>query len=682
MTSKTWPCLLLLAAGCGGMETTPPPAQTTSIAMSFARARSLYDAPFPSDDLRRDNGTIDVSRLPNPGNVPLIAQSFTLLARDARGFALAGGVYFHASAAVDPASLPDRKSSAQKGSPVILVGVDAKEPDFLVPRPLDVAFTADAGPFGDTNLIELLPIQGLPLRPHTRYAAVITKAVHDSTGHPLSPSAEMSAIASGKQPDGMPQAAFAEYKDALSALAPLVPSADVVGLAVFTTDDPAAGAGIVRDDALKSHPIAAPSAAPALGDTFPEYCVYNATVDVPVYQQGTSPYEQTGGDWTFDKAGHPVFDHAEKARLVFTIPRSPMPAAGWPTAVFVRTGGGGDRPLVDRGTCNTPEFTTAITPGTGPALHFTRAGFAGVQIDGPLGGIRNVSKGDEQFLIFNVQNASALRDNVRQSALELMLLAHVLPSISFDASNCPGAGMAPVHFDASHLALMGHSMGGWIAPLVMAWEPMYGATVLSGAGGSYIANVMDKQQPLKVRPLAEILLGYTADHRALEAHDPALTFVQWAAEPSDPQVYDARIMREPAQGDKPRHVLMLQGIVDHYILPSIANSTSLAMGLDQGGPAFDASNAEEQMLGQTPLADLLPFASRSAIALPASGNASVNGTAATAVVVQHPGDAIEDGHEVVFQTASPKHQYRCFLASFAKGVPTVPADGAEDAACP
>jgi hypothetical protein len=359
-----------------------------------------------------------------------------------------------------------------------------------------------------------------------------------------------------------------------------------------------------------------------------------------------------------------------------------MPATGWPTVVFVRTGGGGDNPLVQRGPSSTPGFGAPDVPGTGPAMHFARVGFAGVQIDGPLGGLRNTTNGDEDFLIFNVLNASALRDNVRESAMELSLVARALPSMSFDSSACPGAGAAPAQFDGAHLALMGHSMGSWIAPLTLAFEPSFGAAVLSGAGGSYIANVMDKILPLHVKPYAEILLDYDMDQRSLEPHDPALTLLQWAVEPSDPQVYDRRIVREPAAGESPRHVLMEQGIVDHYILPSIANATSLALGLDAAGPLYDADNAEEQMLGQIPLATRLPLIGGRQLTLPVSGNAaSVAGVAATAVVIQHPGDAIEDGHEVVFQTQPPQHQYRCFLASFAVGLPSVPADDSADAPC-
>ena len=58
-------------------------------------------------------------------------------------------------------------------------------------------------------------------------------------------------------------------------------------------------------------------------------------------------------------------------------------------------------------------------------------------------------------------------------------------------------------------------------------------------------------------------------------------------------------------------------------------------------------------------------------------------TAVTAVVVQYVQDAIEDGHEVMYQLPSPKRQYRCFLQSLAAdGVPRVPEVGGVDDPCP
>jgi hypothetical protein len=469
----------------------------------------------------------------------------------------------------------------------------------------------------------------------------------------------MAQLAAGEAPAGLGGAALDHYRRAVRALqAAGVRPGDVAGLAAFTTGDPAAELLEFRTDAL-ARPAPALIRPFMAGEVFPDFCVYAATLGMPQYQAGTPPYASSGGGWTRDPQGRPQLQRTEEANLVVTVPRAPMPAAGFPVAVFIRTGGGGDRPLVDRG----PRATAggpATAPGTGPARQFARAGFAGVSVDGPLGGRRNPNNGDEQFLIFNILNPVALRDNVRQSALELSLLPRLLDSLSLDAGAC---GAPAARFDTSRLALMGHSMGGTIAPLVLRAEPRYRAAILSGAGGSWIENVMWKKRPLEVRPLAEMILGYAPG--ALQADDPVLTLVQWAAEPADPQVYARNLVREG------RHVLMVQGIVDHYILPRIANGISLALGLDLGGDELD-----QEIPGQTPLGQVLPFAGGRALRLPAGGNVS----GMTAIVVQQREDGIEDGHEVIFQTAAPQEQYRCFLKDFA-GSDAAPKVRAPGAAC-
>jgi hypothetical protein len=383
---------------------------------------------------------------------------------------------------------------------------------------------------------------------------------------------------------------------------------------------------------------------------------------MPNYQAGEPPFSTEGGQWTFEASGAPIYQGPMTSRLVVTIPRIAQPVDGYPLAVFVRTGGGGDRPLVDRGVRAEPGGG-AIEPGEGPARYFARAGFAGMQVDGPLGGPRNVTSSDEQLLIFNIQNLGAMRDNIRQSAVELAVLAHVADELRLDTSDCPDAGGADIGFDGDHLALMGHSMGATIGPLTVAAEPRYGAMLLSGAGGSYIENIVYKRKPFEPGPVVGLMIGQGIQ---LSTDDPVLSFAQWALEPSDPQVYDPMVTD--------RHVLMMQGIVDNYILPRIANTTTLSLGLDLAGDSAD-DTGDPRLDGQMPIAPLLPLIGRAAISLPASGN--VDGV--TAVVTQHVEGPIEDGHEVVFQTEIPKQQYRCFLATWLDGVPVVPAAGA---ACP
>jgi hypothetical protein len=150
-----------------------------------------------------------------------------------------------------------------------------------------------------------------------------------------------------------------------------------------------------------------------------------------------------------------------------------------------------------------------------------------------------------------------------------------------------------------------------------------------------------------VRIFAEQLVGYSAIGREVTEIDPLTMLAQWAADPADPQNYV----------NTDRHVLMVQGIVDTYIMPPIANAISLRLDLDLAGDPLDDT-----------LAPLLPFSGRTQLTLPQSNNRD----GLTAIVVQHPSDGIEDGHETVYQREEPKYQYRCFLKTFAEGTPRVP----------
>src|SRR5262249_50620695 len=154
------------------------------------------------------------------------------------------------------------------------------------------------------------------------------------------------------------------------------------------------------------HPV--PNGPFTLAEAYPDYCVYQSTIDLPQYQGGTPPFATEGGTWVFDASGRAVRQRYERGRIIVTLPRHEMPSDGWPVVVFARTGGGGDRPLVDHGATSGRD---GPTPGSGPALEFARAGFAGVMVDGPLGGLRNPEHKDEQFLVFNLDNPAAIRDN-------------------------------------------------------------------------------------------------------------------------------------------------------------------------------------------------------------------------------------------------------------------------------
>lgn len=659
-----------LLAACDPAAVTPLGSPVPSVRMTFSRGGGLFDAPFPAADLENEDGTIAVELLPEGGRIRIVDQIRASLT-SVRGFGTTSAVQFPLTEAPDVALLPDVDASRDASAVVQLVDVDPDSPARGERVPVEVYFDPDAGPFGfHAQLLTLLPVQGWPLRARTQYAAIVTDDLHTVDGEPFVPSLAMRALLSGDAPSDLDAPALASFRAALDALETLgVDPAHVVGMTTFRTGDPTEAMRIGLDS-VRGRDAIALDAPLALVESHDDYCVFRSTVEVPVYQAGEPPYSTMGGGWVFDDAGALVVQHTEHANILVTLPRRAMPTDGFPAVVLSRTGAGGDRPLVDRGINTAPH--EGAPPGTGPAMHFAREGFAGIQIDGPHGGLRNVTGGDEQFIVFNIQNPEALRDNLRQSAIELDLLVDLLPSLRVDPTGCDGLA-TPEGFgriDIRTLALMGHSMGASIAPLAAAFEPRYRALILSGAGASWLENVLYKLSPIATRALATTFLGYNAERpaRVLREDDPVLNWLQWAGEASDAAVYAPVLIRE-AQSGSARHVLMFEGVVDTYIMPPIANSMTIATGLDLAGPALDQSDARLSEFQS--IVDVLPLRGRGALAFPVSGNVDTGGSAVTAAVVQHVEDGIEDGHEVMWQRPEAHTQYRCFLRGLLDGSPDI-----------
>jgi len=641
----------------------------TWVRSDYTRASGLLDAPFPSADRAVESGA-RVDDWPGARANPYTSALVDLIHERRDGFAQTAGIHFALTAPLAEVALDDPKASLASEARAFIVDVDSTSPQLGARHPLTGDFRVDPGPYGAANLLTLLPVQGIPLRPRTRYAAVVTRALRDHGGAPLGRPPELADLLAGRPVQGLEGPARAAYDEALRALvAAGLDPADIAGLAVFRTGDAAHELADFVSHARRLPPLTPSAFTPR--EVYEDFCVFEAEVALPVYQHGAPPYLgdlEAGGGWRRDAAGEPQLHGHAAARLFLTVPRQPAPPSGYPALVFIRTGGGGDRPLIDRGV-RAVAGGEAIEPGSGPARNLARAGLAGVQVDGPHGGPRNVAGEDEQFLMFNLTNLRAMRDNVRQAALEITLLADLVPQLVVDASTCPGAS-AEARLDGGALGLMGHSMGAWIAPLALASAPRYHALALSGAGGSWIENIVHKERPIPPRPFVESLLGYAG--RSLHSHDPALTLVQWALESADTALYGPLVAATEA------HVLMLQGVVDAYQPPPLANATSLSLGLDLALPALDATHPD--LAAFRPLAADLPLVGLGALPYPIAGNRL---GARTRVVAQHPEDDVEDGHEVAYQTEGPKHQYRCFFASWAAGlIPVVPAPEGEWAPCP
>jgi hypothetical protein len=651
---------LAVSVSCVAPDERGPFLADVEVRMEFASSEP-FGAPFPSEHRRNSDGSLRVSDLPNPQSNFLVTKVHEL-AGELEGFSTTSPIHFTTTGPIAERSLPQTlEASVAESSGVALIDVDPNSPTLGRRQPIRVQFEADGGPYGAPNMLSILPAQGFPLRPSTLYAAVVTTALETSSDSQVRRSDVVERLASGLDVDGLSSSATSSYQRALETLAELGVDAPLIaGLSIFRTGDPL---GEFRRAVASASSIYEMPSAPTITfeAQYADYCTFRTSIPMPVFQSGTPPYTLEGGNWGWDQAGQLVLDHEEVARIELTIPRRAMPPSGYPLAVFIRAGAGADFPLSERGR-HDAQGMNAEGAGSGPARELSQVGIAGISVDGPHTGPRNVSGQAEDATIINVLNPAALRDNLRQSALEIVLLARSLDALRFDSTGCTDAS-PEVRFDVSHPTLIGHSLGATIAPLVFAVEPRFSAMMLGGAGASWIENILWKKRPLELRPAAAAILGYSGPTQ-VDAFDPAVGLYQWATESADTQVYAPQAL----EGEAARHVFVVQGVLDNYIPPPVANALTLPLGVELAGESVDARTEF------TPLEALLPLAGRSVRTLPIRGN--LRGGGRTGIVTMFPGDGIEDAHEVMFQRDDVKAQMQCFLRDVAAGlVPEVPALG-------
>jgi hypothetical protein len=763
--------LCAIALGCNWKQfeapSIPPPACVTpdghdgaTVSMTFAPSADFFAAPFPA--MGRPSSNI-AAGAPDTGAdgssfpviLPLPYRLRGMLPTN--GYALTAAMFFELSNGVDPSKLPPFPPAAPQGSPSVLV-FPLDDPSAFAPvrvgqTRLPEGTTAPAG----HTMLAILPVQGRPLRENTDYAAIVTTQIgtRDASGTMEALCTAFDQHSSADLPQvGLRQPVVGKYLTAIgSAVLQTGGCSDIAAMSVFHTGDPTATmraatdlarAHYRRDQGTCTVPMQRDRPGGSTRCPKAPYCVFTGTANMPQYQRGDPPYlpfVQWGGGWPSSTVPPPPAGPAgcdpkvgsrsapdatsweptyRNARVVVTIPHTPPPPSGYPIIVYVRAGAGTmTDPLVDRGPTLAPGCNN--TDCRGPGEVFQSAGFAGITIDGPLTGESRLEPGwdnNEDFSIYNFLNPLALRDNLRQSALELTLVPDIIRQLSIALEDCEGAdaaGPGQAKFDLDHLAMFSHSMGSSIAPMALAVDPRYRLSILSGSGGSLIENVVYKANPVPIYVAGELLdLPQGCE---LDEYLPALSLLQWATESSDSQLYARRMITDSAPpgagwwAPNARDVLMIQGLVDHDILPPIADVMTLGEGLDLGlGPNSCSGNPRCDVMpvygevaapGFPSLPELLPLsgghygpltAMTGNRAWPASVPRPPN-TAGdlTALVVQHRidenrealGQACDvNGHEVIYESTLARHQYACFLSDFARDrTPSVRLAGEEFAPC-
>jgi hypothetical protein len=537
-----------------------------------ATPSGFLDRPWPTDQLRAADGTIDLSGFPNPDQVDILTAYIEYGEEALRGWGLNGSVYFRLDGPLDPSSLPSPTASRDDPKAVAqLVNVTPKSKAYGKRWPLVFAFhQGTADPYLPNHTLALRPVFGFPLTEGETHCAILTRAIKDASGKYLA------------RPETFSQAL--ETDPSLAPLAAWLPSSqllpeDLAAATCFSTDRPTHELQKVREFLLTAPP-------PTLlditylgaADKFHEFNGHYAGRN---FQSGVKPYRTEGGDLKFDAAGLPIVQAEEPIRYKLMVPKSVMPATGWPVVLYAHGTGG--------------NFESCLDDGTAPAL--IELAFAVICIDQPLHGERGDESWDPVTLSFNFQNPRAGRMSFRQSAIDTIDLAIVVANGSFDleADSLTGYGK-DIRYDGDNIFFFGHSHGGLSGALVFGVDPIIKGGLLSGAGGVIIETVLRRKDPIDFQALAIGILG--APEESFDTFHPALSLIQLLVDATDPVNY-ARYWLRPTTGT-PKHVFVTEGVKD-AATPSVGTDAMLACaGVPFIQPVVQASPAHD-LLGMKPV---------------------------------------------------------------------------------
>ncbi len=703
--------LCVLVWGCGGshlvvppknpankVASTPTPASmyeptqgedgSTYIEFHLPRpsAPSFYDLPWPSDLLKTAAGNLDLSQFPLA--TQLLVSSYVQAAEAGTGYSTSPTIYFHFSAAM-PSSFPAMPADTMSTEAnVFLVDVDANSPERGELVPLQFRAYASDVRYVKGNTVAAMALPGWALRPGTQYAAVVRRELGDATGALLGTTFDLEITKwTEARLDASEEAARQLHQPTYDYLESIgVARSDVAAIALFTTQVPAEVLEKMFDVATTLSGEDAPHVLSASWyDTFPyafkdqpydvivgHYCTPNFQTQIDL-----APFGTGGGTIAFDSNGTPLvsdipeaseYYHAEcgpllEARFILTVPKSAMPASGFPLMESAH-GTGGD--ATDMAANGANDFAAwAADSGiagisTEQPLHYpldvagdpgARPGWNGpvvlqlgsTQISVPPGLNFNA-----QELFYNPVNPGAGRDNARQSTIDAVVLARL--AAATDWSTLLDASRPIPRFDVTQLVASGHSQGSQTNAPYAAIEPNVHGVLLSGCGGDIRIGILERTNPFALGPLiAGIVETYPGE---LDAFHPLMALAQTVADPVDPQNF-ARLYRDPLPGRAPQNAMHFIGLQDTENPPDAGMAMAIALRAVQVGDVLSP------VLGLN-LAGIAP-----------ASVAYANNGGATNGFAEFNSTHGEDGHFVMYYEAGAQALAAQFFATVLPGPVTI-----------
>jgi hypothetical protein len=598
----------------------------------------FFRLPFPND-ARKKGGKLDLAGFPTPGadvlGYDLVDRWARYVEETASGFSAYPTVTLRFSGGPDFTTL---KAAGVVRMIDITPGVGK-----------DIGFgwsaTSASTKYVCANAITARPAGGAPLLQGHTYALLVSNGARAPGGAAIDSAPDFKAMIGAGDPG-------APLSDAWNAYAPLrtwatgasLDLATIVNATVFTVGKHVdVVAKLATAVAAAPAPTAtgwvkcgvAPSPCPqaegdrACGASSAAFDELHALVTLPTWQQGIAPYRTPaeGGDIALDAAQTPMMQGTAQVCLSLTVPKSgPMPATGWPLAVYAHDTGG--------------SFRSHVVDGVAARLAAADAGAAHVAVLGidqvDHGTRRGGTTARPEALVFVSSNPRALRGNVLQAAADQLALVRLASTFKLDAASSPTA--AEIRF--GDVILVGHGQGATSMALAGPRTAAKGV-VLGGIGASFVDTVVLKRSPVNFAAIAPAILGeltLTSDH-------PVLAMFQNALDPVDPLDHASLMVTAPVTTAK--HTFVVYGRGDSFTPGITQVAYTASAGLGVAAPPPSVNTADD--IGSPVLT------------VPAGGNA---GGTITAIVRQYDRGS-SDGHAVMLVSADATRDVELFVADVA-----------------
>ncbi len=646
--------VLLALGGCSAESGSVEALFIVPDALETLTAERFLDHPFPSDLRRNADGTVRYEGFYNPKNNALIAEYANYASGLSDGFSPLAAGHLRFAAELDPSTLPATPLAAlAPDATVQLVDVDRDSSDNGQRQLVTVSYRAAGGVYVLPNTLRWMPALGFPLRPHRRYALVVTTGVRGSAGESVRPSSELRQVLGLEPATGARAKLASEWAPAIETLARTgLPREAIAHLAVFTTTDPTAELFAVRDVLRATVP------APDFNYRVPwargdgkNYVEYVASyTNAPNFQEGALPFASFGDGGAFHyAAGKPAVVDTFEPRFSLTVPNCPMPESGYPVVLHAHGTGGDYRSHLSFATQLASACLASM--GVDQIFHGTRPGAP-------------ADKTQTEILFFNFQNAEAARTNGRQSAIDEVQRARLFTETRATIPASLAKDGKEVRFDPKKVLFFGHSQGGLNGPLFLAADDGALGGILSGSGGTLAISLLGKTQPTpSIASLVRIVfLGLGPDDDELDEFHPAMSLAQAVVDPVDPSNYARHIVIEPRPGHAPKSIYMTEGIN----ADGVGDSYSPTRGIEAHAVAMGLPLAEPIVYPITELA----YGGPGTILVDALGiKGNLANGAATGALVQWTPPAGEDGHFVIYDVPAARAQGIAFLRSLADDHP-------------